>query len=206
MGKSTLVNAILGEERVIAFDMAGTTRDSIHIDFERENKPFTIIDTAGVRRRGKVDEAVEKFSVIKAMQAIEAANVAVLVLDAQQDIADQDATIAGFALEAGRALVVAVNKWDGISEERRNDIKRDIARKLYFLDFAKFHYISALKEKALTACLKAFRLPTMPRSSKCPRPKSRAFCKRLWNASNRHAQVWCARKCAMPTKAAAIRL
>ena len=149
VGKSTLVNAILGEERVIAFDMAGTTRDSIHIDFEREGKPFTIIDTAGVRRRGKVDEAVEKFSVIKAMQAIEAANVAVLVLDAQQDIADQDATIAGFALEAGRALVVAVNKWDGISEERRNDIKRDIARKLYFLDFAKFHYISALKEKGI---------------------------------------------------------
>jgi len=149
VGKSTLVNAILGEERVIAFDMAGTTRDSIHIDFEREGKPFTIIDTAGVRRRGKVDEAVEKFSVIKAMQAIEAANIAVLVLDAQQDIADQDATIAGFALEAGRALVIAVNKWDGISEERRNDIKRDIARKLYFLDFAKFHYISALKERGI---------------------------------------------------------
>ena len=113
----------------------GTTRDSIHIDFEREGKPFTIIDTAGVRRRGKVDEAVEKFSVIKAMQAVEAANVAVLVLDAQQDIADQDATIAGFALEAGRALVVAVNKWDGISEERREQVKRDINRKLYFLDF-----------------------------------------------------------------------
>lgn len=149
VGKSTLVNAVLGEERVIAFDMAGTTRDSIHIEFEREEKPFTIIDTAGVRRRGKVDEAVEKFSVIKAMQAVEAANVAVLVLDAQQDIADQDATIAGFALEAGRALVVAVNKWDGISEERRNEVKRDIARKLYFLDFAKFHYISALKEKGI---------------------------------------------------------
>lgn len=149
VGKSTLVNAVLGEERVIAFDMAGTTRDSIHIDFERDGKPFTIIDTAGVRRRGKVEEAVEKFSVIKAMQAIEAANVAVLVLDAQQDIADQDATIAGFALEAGRALVVAVNKWDNIDEERKNKVKRDIARKLYFLDFAKFHYISALKERGI---------------------------------------------------------
>lgn len=149
VGKSTLVNTILGEERVIAFDMAGTTRDSIHIDFERQNKPFTIIDTAGVRRRGKVDEAVEKFSVIKAMQAIEAANVVVLVLDAQQDIADQDATIAGFALEAGRALVVAVNKWDGLSEERKMQVKRDIQRKLYFLDFAKFHFISALKEKGI---------------------------------------------------------
>lgn len=149
VGKSTLVNTILGEERVIAFDMAGTTRDSIHIDFVRENHPFTIIDTAGVRRRGKVDDAIEKFSVIKAMQAIEAANVAVLVLDAQQDIADQDATIAGFALEAGRALVVAVNKWDGIDNERKEQVKRDIARKLYFLDFAKFHFISALKEKGI---------------------------------------------------------
>ena len=149
VGKSTLVNTILGEERVIAFDMAGTTRDSIHIDFEREGKPFTIIDTAGVRRRGKVEEAVEKFSVIKAMQAIEAANVAVLVLDASQDIADQDATIAGFALEAGRALVVAVNKWDSVDDERKEQIKRDIARKLYFLDFAQFHYISALKERGI---------------------------------------------------------
>ncbi len=149
VGKSTLVNTILGEERVIAFDMAGTTRDSIHIEFVRDNHPFTIIDTAGVRRRGKVDDAIEKFSVIKAMQAIEAANVAVLVLDAQQDIADQDATIAGFALEAGRALVVAVNKWDGIDNERKEQVKRDIARKLYFLDFAKFHFISALKEKGI---------------------------------------------------------
>ncbi|MBP6562229.1 MAG: ribosome biogenesis GTPase Der, partial [Neisseriaceae bacterium] len=136
VGKSTLVNAILGEERVIAFDQAGTTRDSIHIDFERQGKPYTIIDTAGVRRRSKVDEAIEKFSVIKTMRAIEAANVVVLVLDAQQDIADQDATIAGFALEAGRALVVAVNKWDDVTEERKTAIKKDIDRKLYFLDFA----------------------------------------------------------------------
>lgn len=157
VGKSTLVNTILGEERVIAFDMAGTTRDSIHIDFVRDNHPFTIIDTAGVRRRGKVDDAIEKFSVIKAMQAIEAANVAVLVLDAQQDIADQDATIAGFALEAGRALVVAVNKWDGIDNERKEQVKRDIARKLYFLDFAKFHFISALKEKGIDGLFASIR-------------------------------------------------
>ena len=166
VGKSTLVNAILGEERVIAFDMAGTTRDSIHIDFEREGKPFTIIDTAGVRRRGKVDEAVEKFSVIKAMQAVEAANVAVLVLDAQQDIADQDATIAGFALEAGRALVIAVNKWDGISEERRNDIKRDIA-----LDFAKFHYISALKERGIDGLFDSIQAAYDAAFIKMPTPK-----------------------------------
>ena len=171
VGKSTLVNAILGEERVIAFDMAGTTRDSIHIDFEREGKPFTIIDTAGVRRRGKVDEAVEKFSVIKAMQAVEAANVAVLVLDAQQDIADQDATIAGFALEAGRALVVAVNKWDGISEERREQVKRDINRKLYFLDFAKFHFISALKERGIDGLFESIQAAYNAAMIKMPTPK-----------------------------------
>ncbi len=171
VGKSTLVNAILGEERVIAFDMAGTTRDSIHIDFEREGKPFTIIDTAGVRRRGKVDEAVEKFSVIKAMQAVEAANIAVLVLDAQQDVADQDATIAGFALEAGRALVVAVNKWDGISEERREQIKRDISRKLYFLDFAKFHFISALKERGIDGLFDSIQAAYNAAMIKMPTPK-----------------------------------
>lgn len=171
VGKSTLVNAILGEERVIAFDMAGTTRDSIHIDFERNDKPFTIIDTAGVRRRGKVDDAIEKFSVIKAMQAIEAANVAVLVLDAQQDIADQDATIAGFALEAGRALVVAVNKWDGITEERKQQVKRDIARKLYFLDFAKFHYISALKEKGIDGLFSSIQAAYDAAMIKLPTPK-----------------------------------
>jgi small GTP-binding protein len=152
--------------------MAGTTRDSIHIDFEREGKPFTIIDTAGVRRRGKVDEAVEKFSVIKAMQAIEAANVAVLVLDAQQDIADQDATIAGFALEAGRALVVAVNKWDGISEERREQVKRDIARKLYFLEFAKFHYISALKERGIDGLFDSIQAAYDAAMIKMPTPEN----------------------------------
>ena len=171
VGKSTLVNAILGEERVIAFDMAGTTRDSIHIDFERDGKPFTIIDTAGVRRRGKVSEAVEKFSVIKAMQAIEAANVAVLVLDAQQDIADQDATIAGFALEVGRALVIAVNKWDGLSADAREQVKRDIARKLYFLDFAKLHFISALKERGIDGLFDSIQAAYDAAMIKMPTPK-----------------------------------
>ena len=171
VGKSTLVNAILGEERVIAFDMAGTTRDSIHIDFERDGKPFTIIDTAGVRRRGKVSEAVEKFSVIKAMQAIEAANVVVLVLDAQQDIADQDATIAGFALEAGRALVIAVNKWDGLSADAREQVKRDIARKLYFLDFAKLHFISALKERGIDGLFDSIQAAYDAAMIKMPTPK-----------------------------------
>jgi GTP-binding protein len=145
VGKSTLVNSLLGEERVIAFDQPGTTRDSIYIDFERAGKPYTIIDTAGVRKRGKVLEAIEKFSVIKTLQAVEDANVVVLVLDARQDISDQDAHIAGFITEAGRALVVAVNKWDGLPPDQREHAKREVARKLMFLDFAKFHYISALQ-------------------------------------------------------------
>jgi len=154
VGKSTLVNALVGEERVIAFDQPGTTRDSIYVDFERDGKPYTLIDTAGLRRKGKVFETVEKFSVIKTLQAIEDANVVVLVLDAHENISDQDAHLAGFILEAGRALVVAINKWDGISPEQREDVKRDIGRKLAFLDFARFNYISALKAKGLENLLK----------------------------------------------------
>lgn len=154
VGKSTLVNALVGEERVIAFDQPGTTRDSIYVEFERDGKPYILIDTAGVRRRGKVFETVEKFSVIKTLQAIEDANVVVLVLDARENISEQDAHLAGFVLETGRALVVAVNKWDGLNAEQRDDIKRDIGRKLAFLDFARFNYISALKGKGLDALLK----------------------------------------------------
>ena len=154
VGKSTLVNALVGEERVIAFDQPGTTRDSIYVEFERDGKPYILIDTAGVRRRGKVFETVEKFSVIKTLQAIEDANVVVLVLDARENISEQDAHLAGFVLETGRALVVAVNKWDGLSPEQRDDVKRDIARKLAFLDFARFNYISALKGKGLENLLK----------------------------------------------------
>jgi GTP-binding protein len=155
VGKSTLVNTLVGEERVIAFDQPGTTRDSIHVDFERAGRPYTLIDTAGVRRKGRVTEAVEKFSVIKTLQAIEDANVAVLVLDATQDIADQDAHLAGFILEAGRALVVAINKWDDTDDYRREQIKRELARKLDFLTFAKFHYISALKGSGIGGLLKS---------------------------------------------------
>ena len=154
VGKSTLVNALVGEERVIAFDQPGTTRDSIYVEFERDGKPYILIDTAGVRRKGKVFETVEKFSVIKTLQAIEDANVVVLVLDARENISEQDAHLAGFVLETGRALVVAINKWDGLSTEQRDDIKRDIGRKLAFLDFARFNYISALKAKGLDTLLK----------------------------------------------------
>jgi GTP-binding protein len=155
VGKSTLVNAILGEQRVIAYDQPGTTRDSIYIDFERDGKQYTIIDTAGVRRRGKVDEAVEKFSVIKTMQAIEDANVVVLVVDARDQITEQDAHVADFVLQAGRALVLAVNKWDGLDQHHRDQVKRDIERKLHFLSFAKLHFISALNGTGVASVLKS---------------------------------------------------
>lgn len=149
VGKSTLVNTILGEERVIAFDEAGTTRDSIYIEFERGEQKYTIIDTAGIRRKGKVTDKLEKFSVLKAIQAISEAQVVVLVLDAHLDIAEQDATIVGYALEAGKSIVVAVNKWDHLNDEARELIKQDMKAKLHFLDFAKYNYISALYKKGI---------------------------------------------------------
>ncbi|MBI1835322.1 MAG: ribosome biogenesis GTPase Der [Burkholderiales bacterium] len=155
VGKSTLVNSLLGEERVIAFDMPGTTRDSIEIPFERDGRQYTLIDTAGIRRRGKVFEAIEKFSVVKTLQSVSEANVVLLLLDAQQDISEQDAHIAGFILESGRALVVGVNKWDGLQSDRRDEIKMDIERKLNFLTFAKFHFISALKSTGISPLMKS---------------------------------------------------
>jgi len=155
VGKSTLINTLLGEQRVIAFDMPGTTRDAIEIDFEQGDKKYTIIDTAGLRKRGKVFESIEKFSVIKTLQAIEACNVVVLVLDAQAEISEQDAHIAGFILESGRALVVAINKWDGLDEDKRDWVTREFERKMRFLSFAKMHYISALKGHGVKALLKS---------------------------------------------------
>jgi len=155
VGKSTLVNTLLGEERVIAFDLPGTTRDSIEIPFERDGKQYVLIDTAGIRRRGKVFEAIEKFSVVKTLQSISEANVVLLLLDAQQDISEQDAHIAGFILESGRALVVGVNKWDGLVSDKRDEIKIDLERKLNFLSFAKFHFISALKSTGIAPLMKS---------------------------------------------------
>jgi GTP-binding protein len=155
VGKSTLVNTLLGEERVIAFDQPGTTRDAIYLDFERNGRQYVLIDTAGVRRRGKVLEAVEKFSVIKTMQAIEDANVVVLVFDAEQGITEQDAHLAGYILEAGRALVVAVNKWDAVPRERHDDVKRELDRKAAFLAFARHHYISARDGKGVPSLLRS---------------------------------------------------
>ena len=149
VGKSTMINALLGEERVIAFDQPGTTRDAIYVDFERGGKKYTLIDTAGLRRKGKVFETIEKFSVIKTLQSIEDAHVVVLVLDARQDISDQDAHIAGFVVESGRALVVAVNKWDGLDSYTREQTKQALEARLKFFDFANFHYVSALKGQGL---------------------------------------------------------
>lgn len=143
VGKSTLINTLLGEERVIAFDAPGTTRDSIEIDFERGGHKYVLVDTAGMRKRGKVFEAIEKFSVVKTLKSIEDANVVILMVDAQADVSDQDAHIADFIVQSGRALVVAVNKWDGLDAYTREQTRQILQRKLKFLDFAKFHFISA---------------------------------------------------------------
>ena len=149
VGKSTLINSLLGEERVIAFDAPGTTRDSIEIDFERAGRQYVLIDTAGMRKRGKIYETIEKFSVVKTLQAIEDANVVILMVDAQADVSDQDAHIADFVVQSGRALVVAVNKWDGLDRYVREQTRQVLQRKLKFLDFAKFHFISARENVGL---------------------------------------------------------
>ncbi len=144
VGKSTLVNRMLGEDRVVVYDMPGTTRDSIYIEMERRDKKYTLIDTAGVRKRGKVKETVEKFSVLKTLQAINDANVVIMIFDAREGITEQDLNLLGFAIDAGRSLVLGVNKWDNMSEDKRNDVKEAIARRLYFADFARLKFISAL--------------------------------------------------------------
>ncbi|MCW2475648.1 ribosome biogenesis GTPase Der [Candidatus Symbiopectobacterium sp. NZEC151] len=144
VGKSTLTNRILGEDRVVVYDMPGTTRDSIYIPMERDGREYVLIDTAGVRKRGKVTETVEKFSVIKTLQAIEDANVVLLVIDARDGISDQDLSLLGFILNAGRSLVIAVNKWDGLSQEIKDQVKDMLDLRLGFIDFARVHFISAL--------------------------------------------------------------
>ena len=149
VGKSTLVNALVGEERVIAFDEPGTTRDPIEVPFERAGRRYTLIDTAGVRRRGKTGEPVEYYSIVKALQAIEAANVAILLLDASTGITEQDAHVAGYVLERGRAVVIAVNKWDAADKPMRERMKMELAWKLGFLSFAETHFVSAKDGKGL---------------------------------------------------------
>lgn len=149
VGKSTLINTWLGEERLVAFDLPGTTRDAISVPFERNGQKFELVDTAGLRRRGKVFEAIEKFSVIKTLQAIESSNVVLLLIDATQGVTDQDAHIAGYILENGRAVVLAVNKWDAVDEYQRELVKRSIETRLPFLKFAAMHLISAQKRQGL---------------------------------------------------------
>lgn len=143
VGKSTLVNRMLGEERVIVYDQAGTTRDSIYIPFERDGEKYTLIDTAGVRRRGKIFEAVEKFSVVKTLQAIQDANVVIFVMDAREGVVEHDLNLLGFVLETGRALVIALNKWDGMEQGEKDYVKTELERRLFFVDFADIHFISA---------------------------------------------------------------
>lgn len=149
VGKSTLINTWLGEERLVAFDLPGTTRDAISVPFERNGQRFELIDTAGLRRKGKVFEAIEKFSVVKTLQAIESANVVLLLLDATQGVTDQDAHIAGYIVESGRAVVVAVNKWDAVDDYQRQMLERSIETRLPFLKFAALHFISAKKRQGL---------------------------------------------------------
>lgn len=149
VGKSTLINAWLGEERLVAFDLPGTTRDAISVPFERSGQKFELIDTAGLRRKGKVFEAIEKFSVVKTLQAIESANVVLLLLDATQGVTDQDAHIAGYILESGRAVVLAINKWDAVDDYNRELVRRQVEQRLAFLKFADLHFISAAKRQGL---------------------------------------------------------
>ncbi|HSV59133.1 MAG TPA: ribosome biogenesis GTPase Der [Variovorax sp.] len=149
VGKSTLINTWLGEERLVAFDLPGTTRDAIMVPFERNGQRFELIDTAGLRRKGRVFEAIEKFSVVKTLQAIESANVVLLLLDATQGVTDQDAHIAGYILESGRAVVIAINKWDAVDSYQREQVNRQIETRLPFLKFASLHYISAIKRQGL---------------------------------------------------------
>lgn len=144
VGKSTLINRLIGEERLVAFDQPGTTRDAVAVPFERDGVKYTLVDTAGVRRKGRVDEAIEKFSIVKTLQAVEQAHVVIMVFDAREGITDQDASLAGLALHRGRALVLTVNKWDGLAPDKRDRVKVEVDLRLPFLSFARLHYISAL--------------------------------------------------------------
>lgn len=171
VGKSTLVNRLLGEERVVAFDEPGTTRDSIYIPFEKDDTQYILIDTAGVRRRSKVSEVLEKFSIVKTLQAIEAANVVLLVLDAQEGIVEQDLHLAGLIIESGRAVVIAINKWDGLEKQEREWVATNIERRLPFLSFAKTHFISALHGSGVGLLLKSVKQAYGSALTKIPTPR-----------------------------------
>jgi len=170
VGKSTLINTWLGEERLVAFDMPGTTRDAISVPFERKGQQYALIDTAGLRRKGRVFEAIEKFSVVKTLQAIESAHVVLLLLDATQGVTDQDAHIAGYILESGRAVVIAVNKWDAVDDYQREQVQRQIESRLAFLKFAAIHLISARKRQGLGPVWEAIALAHKSAMVKMPTP------------------------------------
>ena len=170
VGKSTLINAWLGEERLVAFDMPGTTRDAISVPFERNGQKFELIDTAGLRRKGKVFEAIEKFSVVKTLQAIEKAHVVLLLLDAEQGVTDQDAHIAGFILESGRSVVLAINKWDAVDAYQRQTVERSVEQRLAFLKFAQMHLISAKKRQGLGPLWKSIAQAHAAANRKMPTP------------------------------------
>lgn len=169
-GKSTLINTWLGEERLVAFDMPGTTRDAITVPFERNGQKFELIDTAGLRRKGRVFEAIEKFSVVKTLQAIESANVVLLLIDATQGVTDQDAHIAGYILESGRAVVLAINKWDAVDEYQRQMLERSIESRLSFLKFAPLHFISAQKRQGIEPLWKSILQAHRAATCKMPTP------------------------------------
>ena len=171
VGKSTLVNALVGEERVIAFDQPGTTRDPIEVPFQRAGRRYTLIDTAGLRRRGKTGEPVEYFSIVKALQAIEQSNVAILTLDASTGVTEQDAHVAGYVLERGRAVVLAVNKWDAADKEARERMKAELAWKLGFLGFAETHFVSAKAGKGLGLLMRSVDAAYAAAMARLPTPK-----------------------------------
>ena len=170
VGKSTLINTWLGEERLVAFDLPGTTRDAISVPFERDGQTYELIDTAGLRRKGKVFEAIEKFSVVKTLQAIESANVVLLLLDATQGVTDQDAHIAGYILESGRAVVIAINKWDAVDDYQRELVLRSVETRLGFLKFAALHYISAIKRQGVGPLWKSIGQAYAAANCKMPTP------------------------------------
>lgn len=170
VGKSTLINAWLGEERLVAFDQPGTTRDAIHVPFERDGRKFELIDTAGLRRKGKVFEAIEKFSVVKTLQAIADANVVLLLIDATQGVSEQDAHIAGYILESGRSVVIAINKWDATDEYQRQQLERSVESRLSFMKYAPVLHISAKKRTGLSAVWKALLQAHASATVKMPTP------------------------------------
>jgi GTP-binding protein len=182
VGKSTLINAWLGEERLVAYDQPGTTRDAISVPLERDGRRFELIDTAGLRRKGKVFEAIEKFSVVKTLQAIADANVVLLLIDATQGVSEQDAHIAGYVLESGRAVVIAMNKWDATDDYQRQQLQRSIESRLPFLKFAPVLYISALKRAGLSAVWKALLQAHASATIKMPTP----VLTRLVHEANEH--------------------